>query len=712
MRLGKRYKGIKEQKKIYEVYMKEIKTFQDLVNLITQDELVLPDFQRKFIWKEKRMINLYSSVLCRMPIGSILTLESDDGGFACKKIGAKIRDDFSTIVPGTEKITYLIDGQQRITSLFAGFSTYFFEAYKNSKNNLGSKILKNMFFLKIPAKVGGDDIDDLFNVRELKFPDRILKGKDFYSTYEMKEIICSEKPSVILEKKTDMLIDISNLEHLNLIEKYCTTEKDGAYRIPLQYINNDNDSIQLSYDTIISKIATSYSISLNADENDRARKLWQKNIQKYLSESLLTLQLTQISVEDSNKSRAIDIYSNLNQGGAPLSVFDLVTAKVGGASSVSYNYYDKVVELLTDKFELNLNVIPSNVKDIIENYSHSYNVVEKSKIIEKNEISSQFIDVFLKVLTFYITAEINPNSFKPEKLTKRDTILELDANKIATNTELICISLKRALFFFQTRCGIRQFSDINYNAQLGLVAYIFTRDDLWEDKTIHDFLEYWYWISLFGYKYAIKQDISIYEEINKFLGLFKSNDTTCYNELKNYRINNVLKVSNVTDEATLTMENVASGIIPPAKIATFICQFYLSQGYKDFHTDEEINFLTESILQMHHIITLGGDKKIGELTKNLREDENNPHNSPLNYIYITQTSNLDISDMKFVDYSKDDKVSKALKSIHYNSVIDGVTLDTFIPARFKTLETELDNRLDALEKSIEKKWINQNGVNA
>ena len=194
--------------------MKEIKTFQDLVNLITQDELVLPDFQRKFIWKEKRMINLYSSVLCRMPIGSILTLESDDGGFACKKIGAKIRDDFSTIVPGTEKITYLIDGQQRITSLFAGFSTYFFEAYKNSKNNLGSKILKNMFFLKIPAKVGGDDIDDLFNVRELKFPDRILKGKDFYSTYEMKEIICSEKPSVILEKKTDMLIDISNLEHM------------------------------------------------------------------------------------------------------------------------------------------------------------------------------------------------------------------------------------------------------------------------------------------------------------------------------------------------------------------------------------------------------------------------------------------------------------------------------------------------------------------
>ena len=88
--------------------MSEIKKFQDLVNQITQEELVLPDFQRKFVWKEQKMINLYASVLCRMPIGSILTLESDDSGFACKRIGAKIRENVGAITPNQEIISYSI----------------------------------------------------------------------------------------------------------------------------------------------------------------------------------------------------------------------------------------------------------------------------------------------------------------------------------------------------------------------------------------------------------------------------------------------------------------------------------------------------------------------------------------------------------------------------------------------------------------------------
>ena len=434
------------------------------------------------------------------------------------------------------------------------------------------------------------------------------------------------------------------------------------------------------------------------------RKLWVKNLQKYLSESLLTLKLTQIAVVNSDKSRAIDIYSNLNQGGAPLSVFDLVTAKVGGVKSISYNYYDKLLEYLNASFDINLNVVPDYVKTWIDNYSHNYDVVSKSKIIEKNEISSQFIEVFLKVLTFSITKEKSSDDFKPENLTKRDKILELDAEKIASKTEAVCVALKRAMFFFQTRCGIRNFSDINYKAQVGLVAFIFMNDEIWNDKIIHDYLEYWYWISLFGYKYATKQDISIYAEINSIQSLLEKNDKSCYGELRNYRNKYVFSVHNVTTESTMTMQDVSAGVTAPEKISDFICQFYLSQGYKDFHTDEFLTFLSESSFQKHHIIPLGSNKKIGETTDILRKDETNIHNSPLNFIYITQTSNSDISDMKFADYQKDEKVEKALASIHYNKITDGLEIDTFIKARFKTLEQELNARLDSLEASINKKW--------
>ncbi len=684
--------------------MSEIKKFQDLVNQITSNELVLPDFQRSFVWKEAKMINLYASVLCRMPVGSILTLESDDAGFACKRIGAKTRTGNAAIEPDRKNITYLIDGQQRVTSLFAGFTTYFFDIYKDSLKNLSSSSLRNMFFVKIPANTSqSSEIDDLFGVKKLEFPKDILTEKKYYSTAEMREMISSEKSDVILGRKNSV-VDIHNDNDLSLIEKYCTEEKDGAYHIPLQYIDNDDSKIQLSYDRILAKISDSYSVSQKKDENEDRRKIWQKNIQKYLSECLLTLKINQIAVENSNKSRAIDIYSNLNQGGAPLSVFDLVTAKVGGVKDVKYNYNDKVTECFTSPFFVKTDVLSLAPQQWIKNFQHKYDVIQKSGIIENGVISPQFIEVFLKVITFLITKENKPKEFEPKNLTKRDKILDLPADMIASKTENVCTAMKRAMCFFQTRFGIRKFSEINYKAEFGLVSFIFTDDELYNRIEIHDFLEYWYWISLFGYIYPTKQDISIYSEINKFLNFFNNMDSSRYAELKQLRKNSVLKAHNLTDEKTLTMENVSSGIVPPDKISTFICQFYLSQGYKDFHTDEELNFLSESVFGMHHIIPLGSDKKIGESTKDIRKNPYDIHNSPLNFIYITQTSNSDISDMKFSDYSQDEKVKTALASIHYNSVIDGVDISTFIKSRFKAVENELNNHLDSLEKSIDKNW--------
>lgn len=685
--------------------MGKIQNFQDLVNQIISNELVLPDFQRSFVWKENKMINLYASVLCRMPVGSILTLESDDAGFACKKIGSKVRTENVIVEPG-QKITYLIDGQQRVTSLFAGFTTYFFDFYKDSLKDLSSPSLKNMFFIKIPLNtLSNSEIDDLFGTKELKFPEDIRDGKKYYSTAEMREIISSEKSDVILNRKNSV-IDIHDKDDLSLIEKYCTEENGGAYHIPLQYINNKEANVQLSYERILSKISDSYSPSCEEEKNQELRKVWRLTIRDYLTECLLTLKINQIAVENSAKSRAIDIYSNLNQGGAPLSVFDLVTAKVGGVKGVKYNYNDKVTEYFTSSFSPSLDLLPYKSKEWIKTSLHKYDVIRKSQIIENGVISSQFIEVFLKVITFLITKENKPKEFEPKNLTKRDKILDLPADMIAEKTEIICLAMKRALCFFQTRCGIRKFSEINYKAEFGLVSFIFTDDALYNRIEIHDFLEYWYWISLFGYIYPTKQDTSIYLEINKFLNFFNNTDLSRYKELKKLRTNTVLKAHNLTDEDTLIMKNASLGIVPPDKISSFICQFYLSQGYKDFHTDEDLNFLSESVFEMHHIIPLGNDKKIGESTKDIRKDPRRPYNSPLNFIYITQTSNSDISDMKFSDYSQDEKVKKALSSIYHNVVIDGdeKAMDTFLKSRFNVLKNELTKRLESLEKSIEKNW--------
>ena len=48
----------------------------EIINKIEKNQILLPDFQRDFKWKdEDQQKSLIASVLCKMPIGSILLLE-------------------------------------------------------------------------------------------------------------------------------------------------------------------------------------------------------------------------------------------------------------------------------------------------------------------------------------------------------------------------------------------------------------------------------------------------------------------------------------------------------------------------------------------------------------------------------------------------------------------------------------------------------------
>ena len=49
--------------------------FNELVRKIDSKEILLPDFQRDFVWKdEEQQKSITASVLAKMPIGSILLL--------------------------------------------------------------------------------------------------------------------------------------------------------------------------------------------------------------------------------------------------------------------------------------------------------------------------------------------------------------------------------------------------------------------------------------------------------------------------------------------------------------------------------------------------------------------------------------------------------------------------------------------------------------
>ena len=76
---------------------------------------VIPAFQRDFVWDIEQSARLLDSWIKGYPLGSFILWTTDERLCPVKKIGNTVVFD---IQDPTEKTTYILDGQQRITSLF------------------------------------------------------------------------------------------------------------------------------------------------------------------------------------------------------------------------------------------------------------------------------------------------------------------------------------------------------------------------------------------------------------------------------------------------------------------------------------------------------------------------------------------------------------------------------------------------------------------
>ncbi len=93
----------------------ETPTFVDLIADIKKGAIKIPQFQRKFVWKEPQAFKLLDSIANNYPIGSLLMWKTKVKLAAERNIG-----NFK--LPQTDDMTptdYVLDGQQRITVIYA-----------------------------------------------------------------------------------------------------------------------------------------------------------------------------------------------------------------------------------------------------------------------------------------------------------------------------------------------------------------------------------------------------------------------------------------------------------------------------------------------------------------------------------------------------------------------------------------------------------------
>jgi uncharacterized protein with ParB-like and HNH nuclease domain len=91
------------------------RTFSSLINDIENGQIKIPQFQRDFVWDIKKSASLMDSIIKGYPIGTFIFWRTNEQLRTVRNIGGL---DLPKTKIG-EFADYVLDGQQRLTTLFA-----------------------------------------------------------------------------------------------------------------------------------------------------------------------------------------------------------------------------------------------------------------------------------------------------------------------------------------------------------------------------------------------------------------------------------------------------------------------------------------------------------------------------------------------------------------------------------------------------------------
>ena len=244
----------------------------DLMKAVDNGAAQLPDFQRGWVWDDGRIKALILSVIRNFPVGAAMFLE-----YGNASINFKHRPiEGSDANPDTEPAELILDGQQRLTSLY---NALYSKNSVHTKTDSGKEI-DRYYYLNIEKAIdpNADDEDIVISVPETK-----------KLTADFGRIINLDLSNRQDEFKNKMF-------PLNIILN--SSEEQGWQNEYYAYYNYDPDVIK-QFTELFSKIIIP--------------------TQKYAMPVILL-------DRDTPKEAVCQVFENVNTGGVSLTVFELVTA--------------------------------------------------------------------------------------------------------------------------------------------------------------------------------------------------------------------------------------------------------------------------------------------------------------------------------------------------------------------------------------------------
>lgn len=248
-----------------------VESLSDLLSSIKELRTQLPDFQRGWVWDDERIKNLLISISLSYPIGSVMMLQTGNPNvrFAPRPI------EGITAAPQVEPERLILDGQQRLTSLF---QSLILRNPVKTRDSRGKEISRH-YYINI-ENIINPDIDReeaIISVPE----DKIVKGPG----------------NVVLADYTD------------------TSKECEAGMLPVNLILHPAEL--LAWQTMYFSDATKI-----AERSVKWGKLLSEIFPRFTNYQIPVIMLR----KHTPKEAVCQVFENVNTGGVSLTVFELLTA--------------------------------------------------------------------------------------------------------------------------------------------------------------------------------------------------------------------------------------------------------------------------------------------------------------------------------------------------------------------------------------------------
>ncbi len=398
------------------------KKLSELLTWVGQGKAQLPEFQRSWVWDDTKICKLIESITSGYPMGAAMFLES--GGesirFKCRKFtGVRCSDD---ITPDW----LVLDGQQRLTTLYQVFMCK--KPVETRLDTNKDKTIFRYYYLDIEKCLDpeADRLDAIISISEKK---QILS--DIGRTIEL-----------------DLSTPDREYEHL-------------MFPLNLVFSPNDIDDWRYAMEDHFS--------------NDNKYRLLFRDFSQRILRPIQEYQMPVIQLtKETPKEAVCQIFENVNTGGVPLTVFELVTATFAA-----------------DEYDLR------------DDWNRIYNSFRDKKLTVLKDITGAN---FLAAMTLLVTYKKSLTDRIAVSCKKRD-ILRLNLEDYKANHDALVGGFESAAAFLSHQ-GIFSERDLPYSTQLVPLAAIFAFDNEKKEKRAFmlghnlELLAKWYWCGVFGELYG------------------------------------------------------------------------------------------------------------------------------------------------------------------------------------------------------------------